>query len=85
MPSAWCAQPGIIYTESLDEARVQAKLGLKEAKMPNVVGMPLSLIFGASPVQWAAGQVGPVGDFFAPPSCVSEVAAAAIAHVVKAD
>jgi len=75
-------KPGIIYTESIDEARAQAALGLKEAKMPSVVGMPLATIFGASPVQWAAAQVGPVGDLFAPPSCVTDVAAAAIAHVV---
>ena len=75
-------QPGIIYTEDIQEARLQASLGLKEAKMPNAVGLPLSVIFGASPVQWAAQQVGPVGDFFTPPSCVTAVADAAIAHVV---
>ena len=51
--------------------------------MPNAVGMPLSVIFGASPVQWAAQQVGPVGDLFAPPSSVSDVAAAAITHALQ--
>ena len=81
-PDCLASQPGIIYTESLAEAREQASLGLKEAKMPNVVGAPLTVIFGASPVQWAAQQVGPIGDLFAPPSCVADVAAAAIAHVV---
>ena len=77
-------KPGIIYTASLDEAREQAGLGMKEAKMPNLVGAPLSAIFGAAPVQWAAQHTGPVGDLFAPPTCVTDVADAAIAHVVGA-
>lgn len=75
-------KPGIIYTESVAEARTQAALGLKEAKMPSLVGMPLATVLRTSPVQWAAGQIGPVGDLLAPPTCVADVAAAAIAHVV---
>jgi len=74
--------PGIIFTESIEEARLQAGLGLKEAKMPSVVGVPLAAVFGQSPVQWAAKRVGPVGDFFTPPTCVVDVAEAAIAHAV---
>ena len=79
------SQPGIIYTESLAEARAQASLGLREAKMPSVAGVPLAKIFSASPVVWAAQQVGPVGDMFVPPSCVTDVAAAAVAHCVEVD
>ena len=43
-------------------------------------GMPLEVVFSASPVVWAAGQVGPVGDMFAPPACATAVAADAVAH-----
>ena len=65
-------KPGIIYTESVAEARTQAALGLKEAKMPSLVGMPLATVLRTSPVQWAAGQIGPVGDLLAPPTCVAD-------------
>ena len=76
-------KPGIIYTSTLAEAREQASLGMKEAKMPNLVGVPMAAIFSQTPVQWAAKQVGPVGDFFEPPIPVHDVAAAAIEHVIR--
>ena len=76
-------KPGIIYTDSFDEFRGQAGLGLKETKMPGFVGAPMAAVTGASPVQWMKGHLGPVGDFLAPPSCVSDVAAAAVEHVVR--
>ena len=43
----------------------------------------MAAIFSQTPVQWAAKQVGPVGDFFEPPIPVHDVAAAAIEHVIK--
>ena len=67
-------KPGIIYTSSLAEAREQAALGLKEAKMPNVVGIPMAALLGTPPARWAAGALGPVGDFLAPPSSVAVTA-----------
>ena len=76
-------KPGIIYTESLSEAREQAALGMKEAKMPNLVGSPMAAALALGPVQSFAGAIGPVGDFLAPPSLVSDVAEAAIAHVLE--
>ena len=57
-------------------------LGLKEAKMPSVVGAPLASIFASSPVQKAAASMGSVGQLLTPPSRVDAVAAAAIAHVL---
>lgn len=78
-------RPGIMYTSTLAEAREQAALGAKEAKMPNVVGGPMAAILSQSPVQWARRQVGPVGDFFEPPLPVNDVAAAAMAHILRDD
>jgi uncharacterized protein YbjT (DUF2867 family) len=74
-------KPGIIYTESIAEFRQQAGSGLQEAKMPNIVGVPLSLLLGLPPVQMAKAPLGAFGDFLAPPVCVADVAAQAIAHV----
>ena len=50
--------------------------------MPGLIGTPMAAALGLGPVQRAAAMLGPVGDFLAPPSRVSDVAAAAIAHVV---
>jgi hypothetical protein len=78
-------KPGVIFTESLGEAREQMALGMYEAKMPGLVGTPMAALLGLGPVQAAATQMGPVGDFLAPPSRVSDVAAAAVAHVVDTE
>ena len=41
------------------------------------------MVLGASPVQAIKPGLGSVGDFLAPPSKVSDVAEAAIAHVLE--
>lgn len=78
-----CTQPGIIYTSTFGEAREQAALGLKEAKMPGLVGAPLAAVLGTAPAQLAASSLGPVGDFLAPPTSVAQLAEDAVAHAVR--
>ena len=42
---------------------------------------PLALVLGTPPLQMAKASLGVVGDFLAPPVCVTSVAVDAIAHV----
>ena len=70
-------RPGFVYGSMEEAARLW--------KAPGLVGAPLEAILSVGAVRGLARALGPLGDLLAPPASVSDVASAALAHLVAAD